>query len=101
SVDGGRIIYLLDQRRLKDMRFVTFSFENNPQGIFMLSIIFGYSKYYVDSLSVNVKRGTRKKIEMGWRPGVAPTGYLNDLRQKTIIPDPERFALVRRMFNLA
>jgi site-specific DNA recombinase len=44
SVDGGRIIYLLDRQRLKDLRFATFSFENNPQGKFMLSIIFGYSK---------------------------------------------------------
>src|SRR3989338_7055215 len=46
SVDGGRIIYLLDTGRLKDLRFATFSFENNSQGKFMLSIIFGYSKYY-------------------------------------------------------
>ncbi len=39
SVDGGRIIYLLDQGQLKNMRFVTFSFENSSQGKFMLSII--------------------------------------------------------------
>ena len=31
----------------------------------MLSIIFGYSKYYVDNLSENVKRGNRKKIANG------------------------------------
>src|SRR5215471_10601109 len=39
SVDGGRIVYLLDQKVLKDLRFATFTFENNPQGKFMLSII--------------------------------------------------------------
>jgi site-specific DNA recombinase len=44
SIDGGRIIYLLDMKSLKDLRFATFSFENNSQGKFMLSIIFGYSK---------------------------------------------------------
>src|SRR5690348_14511202 len=71
SVDGGRIIYLLDRMVLKDMKFATFSFENNPQGKFMLSIIFGYSKYYVDSLSENVKRGNRAKAERGWRPNHA------------------------------
>ncbi len=65
------------------MRFATFTFENNPQGKFMLSIIFGYSKYYVDSLSENVKRGNRTKVENGWLPNFAPTGYLNDKETKT------------------
>ena len=100
SVDGGRIIYLLDTQQLKDLKFATFSFENNSQGKFMLSIIFGYSKYYVDSLSENVLRGYRAKVANGWLPGLAPLGYLNDKEAKTIIPDPERFSLVQRMWRL-
>src|SRR6266545_4828543 len=100
SVDGGRIIYLLDTKQLKDLRFATFSFENNSQGKFMLSIIFGYSKYYVDSLSENVRRGNRAKRERGWLPNMAPTGYLNDREAKTIVVDPERFPLIRRMWEL-
>lgn len=101
SMDGGKIIYLLDQKRLKDLRFASYTFENNPQGKFMLSIIFGYSKYYVDSLSENVKRGNRTKCEKGWRPNKAPLGYLNDPVAKTIVPDPDRFQLVWQMFDLA
>ncbi len=101
SVDGGRIVYLLDQKKLTNLVFATYSFENNPQGKFMLSIIFGYSKYYVDSLSENVKRGNRMKIEKGWRANWAPIGYLNDRATKTITTDPDRFPLVRRMFELA
>ena len=100
SVDGGRIIYLLDTKQLKNLKFATFSFENNSQGKFMLSIIFGYSKYYVDSLSENVRRGYRAKVAHGWLPGLAPLGYLNDKETKTIIPDPERFPLVQRMWQL-
>lgn len=100
SIDGGRIIFLLDQGRLKDMHFATFTFENNPQGKFMLSIIFGYSKYYVDSLSENVKRGNRTKVEKGWRPNRAPIGYLNDKESGTIIPDPERYPLVKSMWRM-
>ncbi|MGI9102203.1 MAG: recombinase family protein [Terriglobales bacterium] len=100
SIDGGRIIYLLDTKTLKDLRFATFSFENNSQGKFMLSIIFGYSKYYVDSLSENVRRGYRAKVQHGWLPGLAPLGYLNDKANKTIIADPERFDLVRQMWQL-
>ncbi|MBI4469805.1 MAG: recombinase family protein [Acidobacteria bacterium] len=100
SIDGGRIIYLLDTQRLRDLKFATFTFENNSQGKFMLSITFGYSKYYVDSLSENVRRGYRAKYEKGWLPGIAPVGYLNDKENKTIIPDEDRFLLVRRMWDL-
>ncbi|MFY9561288.1 MAG: recombinase family protein [Terriglobales bacterium] len=100
SIDGGRIIYLLDAKGLKDLRFATFSFENNSQGKFMLSIIFGYSKYYVDSLSENVRRGYRAKVQHGWLPGLAPLGYLNDKEAKTIITDSERFSLVKQMWQL-
>jgi hypothetical protein len=66
----------------------------------MLSIIFGYSKYYVDSLSENVRRGNRTKVEHGWRPGQASFGYLNDKESRTMVPDPERFPLLRRMWEL-
>ncbi len=101
SMDGGRIIYLLDQKFLIDMKFATFTFENNPQGKFMLSIIFGYSKYYVDSLSENVKRGNRAKVERGWRPSKAPLGYKNDIETKTTILDPDHFPTIKRLFDLA
>ncbi|HXO41736.1 MAG TPA: hypothetical protein VN999_09825 [Thermoanaerobaculia bacterium] len=62
----------------------------------MLSIIFGYSKYYVDSLSENVRRGMRAKVERGWLPNFAPAGYLNDQETGGIIPDPERFDAIAR-----
>jgi site-specific DNA recombinase len=100
SVDGGRIIYLLDKGQLKDLKFATFSFENNSQGKFMLSIIFGYSKYYVDSLSENVRRGMRAKVERGWLPNFAPAGYLNDPESGGIIPDPERFDAIARIWRM-
>ena len=100
SLDGGRLIFLLDRGTLKDLKFANFSFENNAQGKFMLAIIFGYSKYYVDNLSQNVKRGNRAKIERGWRPGSVPIGYRHDRDTKTILPDGEHFEVVRRMWDL-
>src|SRR5262245_14245692 len=51
SIDGGRIIYLVDQGTLRDLKFATYAFENSAQGKFMLSIMFGQSKFYSDSLS--------------------------------------------------
>lgn len=99
SVDGGHIVYLLDCGILKDLKFSTYTFENNPQGKFMLQIMFGQSKYYSDALSENVKRGNRTKLEHGWLPGKAPLGYLNCSLSRTIISDPDLFPLVRRLFD--
>ena len=87
SVDGGRIIYLIDTMRLSALKFNTFWFEPTPQGKFMLSISFSQSKYYVDSLSENTRRGLRQKARNGNFPGRAVKGYLNDSRNKTIVID--------------
>ena len=72
SIDGGKIIYLLDTGKLLDLKFPTFWFDTTPQGKFMLSIAFGQSKYYIDNLSENIKRGHRQKLRKGIWPGFAP-----------------------------
>ena len=79
SIDGGQIIYLLDQTILNYLRFPVFQFENTSQGKFMLSIMFGQSKYYVDNLSENTKRGLRARVRSGDFPSQAPFGYLNEI----------------------
>ncbi len=100
SLDGGQIIFLLDQGKLKDLKFPVYNFENTSQGKFMLNIMFGQSKYYVDSLSENVRRGYRYKLEKGWLPAVPPLGYLNEPREGIIINDPERFNIIRKLWEL-
>ena len=59
SIDGGRIIYCLDTGQINALKFPTFWFENTPQGKFMMNIAFGQSKYYIDNLSENIRRGIR------------------------------------------
>ncbi|MGA2439936.1 MAG: recombinase family protein [Tepidisphaeraceae bacterium] len=100
SVDGGRIVYLVDTGKIKELKFPTFWFEPTPQGKFMLSIMFGQSKYYVDSLSENIRRGQRQKLKNGIMPGATPTGYLNDRMTRTVVIDPVRAPLVRKAFEL-
>jgi len=68
SVDGGHIIYLLDQALLVALKFPSFWFENTSQGKFMLSMAFSQSKYYVDNLSENTKRGLRQKYDAANSP---------------------------------
>ena len=100
SVDGGRIIYLLDIGKLANLKFPTLWFENTPQGKFMLNIVFGQSKYYVDSLSENTKRGLRQKVKRGEYPGPAPIGYINDSRTKTVVVDRKKAKIIRGAFEL-
>ena len=100
SVDGGRIIYLIDMGKILAMKFPTFWFDCTPQGKFMLSIAFGQSKYYVDNLSENIQRGIREKLARGEFPGRPPVGYLNHPRQRNIVLDEEKAPLVRRLFEL-
>ena len=100
SIHGGQIVYLLDQTRLTSLKFPIFWFENTSQGKFMLSIAFGQSKYYVDNLSENTKRGLRQKLRRGEYPSRAPLGYINDLRNKSIAVDKRIAPIVVEAFEL-
>ena len=100
SIDGGKIIYLLDTGKLLDLKFPSFWFESTPQGKFMLSIAFGQSKYYVDNLSENVKRGNRQKLRNGVWPSKAPYGYINNPKTRGIDVDLELSKIVRKAFQL-
>ena len=98
AVDAGKIIHLLDRGFLSTLKFPTFWFDKTPQGLFMLSIAFGQSKYYIDNLSENIKRGIRQKLRKGVYPGCAPIGYVNELKNHTILKDPETWQKVRKLF---
>jgi DNA invertase Pin-like site-specific DNA recombinase len=99
SVDGGRIIYLVDTGKIAAMRFPTFWFEPTPQGKFMLNIAFGQSKYYVDSLAENTRRGLTHKAQRGEYPGLAPIGYVNNPATKLVAVDPKRAKVVVELFE--
>ena len=100
SVDGGKIIYLLDRGVIKDLKFPTYRLDNNAQGKFMLSIAFGQSKYYIDALSENIRRGIRLKLSKGIWPQWAPLGYFNDRATRTIVVDKDRSPLIKKTFEL-
>jgi len=99
SVDGGRIIHLIDRGVLQTLTFPAHWFEPTPQGKFMLSMAFGQSKYYVDNLSEVVKRSYRQKFAAGLWPVHPPFGYLHDKQTRGIRPDPTTAPLIRRMFE--
>ncbi|MDD2766614.1 MAG: recombinase family protein [Candidatus Moranbacteria bacterium] len=98
SVDGGKIIYLLDTGKITELKFPTFWCDPTPQGKFMLSIAFSQSKYYVDNLSENIKRGHRNKVKDGIWPQMAPLGYVN-VKGRGIAPHPELAPLICKAFE--
>ena len=100
SVDGGKIIHFVDRGLIKSLKFPCFWFEPTPQGLFMLNIAFGQSKYFVDNLRENVKRGLRQKLRNGAWPGRAPMGYLNNPKTRMIDVDPDKAPKVKKIFEL-
>ena len=103
-IDAAQIIYLLDRGLLKDLKFSSSFFDNSPEGKMMLQITLSQSKYFSDKLSNDVTRGLKKKARMGWLPGVAPPGYLNEpwkpAGTRTIQRDEKTFPLLRKAIDL-
>ena len=100
SIDGGKIMHLLDTGQLQNLIFDNFWFEKTTQGMYMLYMAFAQSKYYTDNLSDMIRRGINSRLKRGVYPNWAKRGYINHPKTKEIIPDPTSFDLVREMFEL-
>ena len=99
SVDGGKVVYLVDTQKIVSLRFPTFWFEPTPQGLFMLQVAFGQSKYYSDNLVENINRGIRQKLRRGEWLTKAPFGYVNNPKTRTIEPHPTLSKVIVRAFE--
>lgn len=102
-IDGGTISWMLQQGTIQHIQ--TFGRGYFPtDNVLTMSVEFGMANQYVRDLSTNVKRGLRKKLARGEAIGVAPEGYLNtpdrEKGLRLVIKDPERFPLVRKMWDL-
>ena len=100
--DLGRIVDLMDQGKLAHIKTYSQSFSDNPNEKFLLMILCSQAKLENDNRGVNVKRGLRNKCEIGIRPGVAPIGYRNVLKENrisTVELDPERAPVIKQIFN--
>ena len=101
--DLGAVVDLMDQGKLLHIRTYSQTLTNNPNEKFLLMILCSQAKLENDNKSINVKRGIRTKCEMGWRPGVAPLGYMNRAFGgiNDIILDPDRSELIKEAFHKA
>ena len=98
-VDSGRISWLLQRSVIQQIQ--THDRVYLPQdNVLIMSVEFGMANEYIRQLSVNVARGLRQKARNGHYPSVAPLGYLNDPRTKTIAVDRRKSKIVRAAFEL-
>ena len=99
-VDGGSLIWAVEQKKMRRIITPHREFQNSGDDKFWMQLEFGIAKKYVDDLSDNVKRGIRAKLDKGILPGKSPLGYLNNKENKTIVKDPNRFYLVRKIWEI-
>ena len=104
EIDAGDITYSIRKGMIKDLKFVSYTFENTPDGIKHLQNSLSDSQYYSSKLGVDVRRGLTDKLKMGRMPCLASIGYLNTKLatrgENKIIVDPKRFGLIRKMWDL-
>lgn len=103
AVDAARLIQLMDEGKLIEIISPNQTFRNTPQDKFMFSLMTSQAKMENDAKGIDVKRGLRKKNEMGYPGGIAKPGYMNDYGKKgdrKIIADPERYGHVKQLFEM-
>ena len=103
SMDGGRFIYMFDQKKIIELKTYGGVFHNTPEHKYALNNEFSLAKKSSDDLSVAVKRGNRYKFfrDKEWG-GCAKPGYKNvtDIARKNHIKtDGKRFRLLKRALN--
>ncbi len=101
--DLGSLVDLMDRGLLKEIRTNGQRFTNNPNEKFLLMILCSQAKLENDNRGINVRRGQKSRAEMGYRPCLAPLGYLQERRagesRSRIIVDPLRAPLIAAMFE--
>jgi len=103
SLDGGKVIYMMDLGQIVEIYKPGKMYRNTPDDKSWLSMVFMMSKKESDDKGVNAKRGMTDKAKLGWIPSAAPLGYLNTplLKKdyKELVVDEEKFYLVKRLFT--
>ena len=96
-LDSGYVHQMMNDKKL--YWILTESRDYSEEDDVILDVESSMDAKYRKDLMKNVRRGLKSKAGKGSRPHLAPVGYLNDRTDKTIIPDPENWDLVRNVFD--
>ncbi len=102
-VDNGRVQWMLQKGIIKVIRTIEREYFPENAGL-LFSVESGMATQYVMDLSKNVIRGHDAKLRKGVFPNRPQIGYINFRNNETgesyIEKDPERYELVRKMWDL-
>ncbi len=97
-LEGGMIIDMIDENKIKDIRFSTYPFSKDANGMMLLGLSFVLSKQYSDKLGQDVQRGNFGMLAEGKMPGPAKPGYKKD-ENKYLVPD-NNFKLIEEAWQM-
>lgn len=98
-IDSGKISWMLQQGILQSIQTIDRQYLPDDN-VLLFNVESGMANQFIIDLRKNTKRGMEGKADRGWLPSRAPVGYLNERLEHTILPDPDRFHLVRKMWEL-
>jgi len=102
--DGGMLLWLIDEKILKEIRTPSRVYRNTSSDKFMLQLEFGMSKKDSDDKSEVVKRALEGRAKRGLPNGVAHVGYINDQTKekgnRDWLKDPMRYPLVEKILTM-
>lgn len=116
EIDSGRITYALrESNALKDLKFASYTFNNDPEGIMFLQFTMSQGQYESSKQAKDVRRGMRIKASHGEMPGKVWPGYkkvpvlgkdgtpLMNLKENKVITktdiDPERYYTIKKVWD--
>ncbi|MEN9605010.1 MAG: hypothetical protein RJB39_695 [Candidatus Parcubacteria bacterium] len=98
-IDSGTLSWMLQQGALKCIQTMDRQYLPDDN-VLLFNVESGMANQFIIDLRKNSKRGMEGKADRGWLPSRAPLGYTNDKLEHIIGEDPERFLLVRKMWEL-
>ncbi len=96
-VDFGTVSWMLQTGTLQEIH-TPHQVHRCGDNVLLLSVENGMANQYILDLKKAVVRGLNSKVAKGWFPHRAPEGYRNV--DGIIEKDPERFPLVRQIFDM-
>lgn len=102
--DGGEITGLLQDGVISSIQ-TSHQLYRPDDNVLMMLVEFGVATQFVKDLSRDVKRGLRRKAFNGWLPANhLPIGYMHNRNKESgqdlIIPDPDRFHIVKELWDM-
>ncbi len=98
-VDSATIQWMLQEGKIQSIKTVEREYRSDDNQL-LFSVESGMANQFILDLRKATIRGLVGKLERGGYISKAPLGYKNDIINKTIVRDPERFDLIRKLWDM-